>query len=97
MKKIPVVTTEIKKGRRQKITRYQTRPDYLMKNGMPQFTDDQKLINLSINMMRAKSNERCVANIVPASIIPDYYNMRKNKKQDYLAAVFKQKYNDRES
>lgn len=97
MKKIPVVTTEIKKGRRQKITRYQTRPDYLMKNGMPQFTNDPKLINLSINMMRAKSNEQCVANIVPASIIPNYFNMRKNKKQDYLAAVFKQKYNDRES
>ena len=97
MKKIPVVTTEIKKGRRQKITRYQTRPDYLMKNGMPQFTNDPKLINLSINMMRAKSNERCVANIVPASIIPNYFNMRKNKKQDYLAAAFKQKYNDRES
>ena len=69
----------------------------MVKVMMYHFLINQKLINLSINMMRAKSNERCVANIVPASIIPDYYNMRKNKKQDYLAAVFKQKYNDRES
>ncbi len=95
-KKLPVVTTEVKKGRLQKITRYQTRPDYVMQNGMPQFTDDPKLITLYINSMRAKPNEKCVANIVPASIIPEY-NVRKGKKQDYLALSFQQKRNNRES
>lgn len=95
MKKIPVTTTEIIRGRKRKVKRYKARPDYVMKNGMPQFNDDQQLTTQALDMMRAEQDEKCVADILPSYLTPVFLN--KKNKHTYFAVSVKQNKNGRES
>ena len=97
MKKTPVVTTEIVKGRKKKVKRYKTRPDYVMKNGMPQFVDDPQLTAQSLKMMRAEPDEKCVADIMPSYFTTTFLNTKKLVKPNYFAVSAKQNKNGRES
>lgn len=76
MKKIPVTTTEIIRGRKRKVKRYKARPDYVMKNGMPQFNDDQQLTTQALDMMRAEQDEKCVADILPSYLTPVFFKQK---------------------
>ena len=95
MKKVPVTTTEIIKGRKRKVKRYKARPDYVMKNGMPQFNDDPQLTAQALDMMKAEQDEKCVADILPSYLAPVFLN--KKNKQTYFAVSVKQNKNGRES
>lgn len=95
MKKVPVTTTEIIKGRKRKVKRYKARPDYVMKNGMPQFNDDPQLTAQALDMMKAEQDEKCVADILPSYLTPVFLN--KKNKQTYFAVSVKQNKNGRES
>lgn len=65
MKKTPVVTTEIKNGKKKKIRRFKNRPVYKIQNGMPQFYCKQQAIDEAVALMKAEPDEKCVAQIVP--------------------------------
>lgn len=95
MKKVRVATKEIVKGRLRTVRRYQTRPDYVMKNGMPQFNDDPQLTAQVLDMMRAEHDEKCVADILPSHLTPSFLN--KKKEQTYIAVSVKRNKNGRES
>lgn len=96
MKKTPVVTTEIVKGRKKKVRRYKTRPDYKMKNSMPQFTEDAEAIKGALETLRAKPNEQCVANIMPPYYYaPDLFKQPSGTRDNYMAAAVRQNKNVR--
>lgn len=97
MKKITVVTTEIKRGRKVKVKRYQLRPDYVMKNGMPQFNTNQQFIKTALENMTAGENEKSVADIVPKSFDMPYFFNEKQQNQYYLASTVQKNKNVRGS
>ncbi len=97
MKKVPVVTTEIKRGRKVKVKRYQIRPDYVMKNGMPQFNTNPQFIKAALENMTAGENEKSVADIVPRSYDMPYFFKEKQQKQHYLASAVQKNKNVRGS
>ena len=93
MKKTPVVTTEIKNGKKKKVRRLKTRPEYKIKNGMPQFYCERQVIDDAMALMKAEPNEKCVAQIVPSEKKQMYY-LSENKPKVNLAQA-KQNKNER--
>ena len=97
MKKTPVITTEIVKGRKKKVKRYKIRPDYKMKNGMPQFTEDENAIAAALETLRAKPNEQRVADIVPQYYYaPDFFKQKSAATENYVAKAVKLNKNARD-
>lgn len=84
MEKTLVVTTEKVKGKKKKIRRIKNRPVYKMQDDMPQFYCEKQVIDEAIAVMKAETNEKCVAQIVPLEKKPVKYLSENRSKLNLL-------------